>query len=236
MRRLLIVLFVLAALLVVADRVGVVVAQNVLAGQIQQQLDLDRRPDVSIRGIPFLTQAIGGTYKDIRVELPDVDAGDVQNVAVDARLQGARVPLSAAIRRNVNQIPVDRISGSLGIRYDQLARASGIPGLRITRQGDALRLAGSVQVLGRTIDAEAVGRVEAESGRIAISAEQAKVAGVPVPQTVLDEAARLLSFRVQPRNLPLDLRITAVRIGDTGLLVDAVSDDVVLRPDSVPTG
>jgi hypothetical protein len=38
---------------------------------------------------------------------------------------------------------------------------------------------------------------------------------------------------VQPQNLPLNLRITAVHLTDTGLLVDAVSDDVVLRPDSV---
>ena len=233
MRRLLIVLVVLAALLVVADRVGVVVAQNALAGQIEQQLDLDRKPDVSIRGIPFLTQAIGGTYKDIRVQLPDVDAGDVQNVAVDARLQGAHVPLSGAVRGNVDRIPVDRIGGTVSIPYGDLARASGISGLRITREGDALRLAGSVQVLGRTVDAEAVGRVEVTDGRIAINAEQAKVAGVPVPEPVLDEAARLLSFRVQPRDLPLNLRITAVRLADTGLLVDAVSDDVVLRPDSV---
>ena len=41
MRRLLIVLVVLAAVLVVADRVGVVVAQNALAGQIKQQAELD---------------------------------------------------------------------------------------------------------------------------------------------------------------------------------------------------
>jgi len=90
-----------------------------------------------------------------------------------------------------------------------------------------------VQVLGRSIKAEAVGRVEVNDGRIAINAEQAKVAGIPVPTAVLDEAARLLSFRVQPQNLPLNLRITAVHLTDTGLLVDAVSDDVVLRPDSV---
>jgi hypothetical protein len=233
MRRLLIVLVVLAALLVVADRVGVVVAQNALAGQIQQQLDLDRKPDVSIRGIPFLTQAIGGTYKDIRVELPDVDAGDVQNIAIDARLQGTHVPLSDAVRGNADQIPVDRINGTILIPYDELAKASGIPGLTITREGDSLRLTGSVSVLGRTVRAEAVGRVEVNDGRIAINAERAKVAGIPVPQAVLDEAARLLSFRVQPRNLPLNLRITAVRLADTGLLVDAVSDDVVLRPDTV---
>ena len=232
MRRLLIVLVVLAALLVVADRVGVVVAQNRLASQIQQQLDLDRKPDVSIRGIPFLTQAISGTYKDIRVQLPDVDAGDVQDVAIDARLQGTHVSLSDALGGSVNQIPVDRISGTLLIPYDQLADASGISGLTITREGDSLRLTGSVQVLGRSIQAEAVG-VEVTDGRIAINAEQAKVAGIPVPQAVLDQAARLLSFRVQPRNLPLNLRITAVRLADGGLLVDAVSDDVVLRPDSV---
>jgi hypothetical protein len=233
MRRLLIVLVVLAALLVAADRIGVVVAQNRLASEIQQQLDLDAKPDVSIRGIPFLTQAIRGTYKDIRVQLPDVDAGDVQHLAVNARLQGAHVSLSDALGGNVDRIPVDQISGTLLIPYDQLARASGIAGLTITREGDSLRLTGSVQVLGRPVKAEAVGRVEVDDGRIAINAEQAKVAGIPVPKAVLDEAARLLSFRVQPQNLPLNLRITAVHLTDTGLLVDAVSDDVVLRPDSV---
>ena len=233
MRRLLIVLVVLAALLVAADRVGVVVAQNRLASEIQQQLDLDAKPDVSIRGIPFLTQAIRGTYKDIRMQLPDVDAGDVQDLSVNARLQGAHVSLSDALGGNVDRIPVDQISGTLLIPYDQLARASGISGLTITREGDSLRLTGSVQVLGRPVKAEAVGRVEVNDGRIAINAEQAKVAGIPVPTAVLDEAARLLSFRVQPQNLPLNLRITAVHLTDTGLLVDAVSDDVVLRPDSV---
>jgi len=233
MRRLLIVLVVLAALLVAADRIGVVVAQNRLASEIQQQLDLDAKPDVSIRGIPFLTQAIRGTYKDIRVQLPDVDAGDVQDLSVNARLQGAHVSLSDALGGNVDRIPVDQISGTLLIPYDQLARASGISGLTITREGDSLRLTGSVQVLGRPVKAEAVGRVEVNDGRIAINAEQAKVAGIPVPTAVLDEAARLLSFRVQPQNLPLNLRITAVHLTDTGLLVDAVSDDVVLRPDSV---
>lgn len=233
MRRLLIVLVVLAALLVAADRIGVVVAQNRLASELQQQLDLDAKPDVSIRGIPFLTQAIRGTYKDIRMQLPDVDAGDVQDLAVNARLQGAHVSLSDALGGNVDRIPVDQISGTLLIPYDQLARASGISGLTITREGDSLRLTGSVQVLGRPVKAEAVGRVEVNDGRIAINAEQATVAGIPVPEAVLDEAARLLSFRVQPRNLPLNLRITAVHLTDTGLLVDAVSDDVVLRPDSV---
>jgi ABC-type amino acid transport substrate-binding protein len=233
MRRLLVVLVVLVALLAVADRVGVVVAQSVLASQIQDQLQLDQTPDVSIRGIPFLTQAIRGTYRDVRVTLPDVDAGALQNIAVDAQLRGVHVPLSDAIRRQVNQVPVDRISGTLEVGYDELARASGISGLKITRDGDSLRLSGSVQVLGRQLEASAVGRVEVDGDNININAERAEVAGIPVPQTVLDAAARLLSFRVSPTNLPLSLRITSVDVGQDGLLVSAVSDDVVLRPEDV---
>ena len=96
------------------------------------------------------------------------------------------------------------------IPYDQLAKASGISGLKISREGDSLRLNGSVQVLGQSVQVEAIGRVGVDNGRISIDAEQAKVAGIPVPEAVVDEAARLLSFRVQPQNLPLNLRITAV--------------------------
>jgi DUF2993 family protein len=233
MRRLVVVVIVLLALLAVVDRVGVLVAQSVLASQIKDQLELDQTPDVSIRGIPFLTQAVRGDYGDVRVQLPDVDAGSLQNIAVDARLQGVKVPLSDAIKRQIDQVPVDRISGTLDIRYAELARASGISGLTITRAGDSLRLTGSVRVLGRQLAASAVGRVEVRGNDIAINAEQAEVAGVPVPQVALDAAARLLSFKVSPTNLPLSLRITSVDIGDDALFVSAVSDDVVLRPDDV---
>jgi hypothetical protein len=233
MRRLLVVLLVLVALLAIADRVGVLVAQSVLAAQVKNQLELDQTPDVSIRGIPFLTQAVRGKYSDVRVKLPDVDAGSVQDIAIDARLQGVHLPLSAAIHRDVDRVPVDRISGTLDVRYAELARASGISGLKIIRDGDALKLSGSVRVLGQQVDASATGRVEVNGNDIAINAERAEVAGVPVPQVALDAAARLLSFRVSPTNLPLALRITSVDVGDTGLLVSAVSDDVVLRPDDV---
>jgi LmeA-like phospholipid-binding len=233
MRRLVVVVVVLLALLAVVDRVGVLVAQSVLASQVRDQLELDQTPDVSIRGIPFLTQAVRGNYRDVRVQLPDVDAGSLQNIAVDARLQGVKVPLSDAIRRQIDQVPVDRISGTLDVRYDELARASGISGLKITRAGDSLKLTGSVRVLGRQLDASAVGRVEVRGNDLEINAEQAEVAGVPVPKVALDAAARLLSFKVSPTNLPLSLRITSVDIGDDALFVSAVSDDVVLRPDDV---
>ena len=229
MRRIVIALVVLATLLVLADRVGVVLAERALADQIRTELDLQQTPDVSIRGVPFLTQAIRGRYQEVRVGLPDVDSGRLQNIGVHARLLGMHAPLGDVLRRQVDEVPVDRITGDLTVGYADLARASGISGLRITREGDALRLSGSVQVLGRQVDASAVGRVEVVGNDIAINAERAEIAGVEVPQAALDVAARLLSFRVSPRGLPLSLRITGVRTGDTSLEVTAESDDAVLR-------
>jgi DUF2993 family protein len=234
MRRLLIVALVLLALLVAADRIGVAVANRVLAGEIRNQLALDETPDVSIRGIPFLTQALGGDYEEVRVEIPDVDSGALQNIVIDARLQGVRVPLGDALRRQVDEVPVERITGDLSVGYEELARASGIAGLRIVRDGEALRLTGSVVVLGQQVDASATGRVEVSGDNLVISADRAEVDGIEVPEAALDAAARLLSFRVQPTGLPLALRITGVDIEDAGLRVSAVSDDAVLRADTVP--
>jgi len=228
-RRLLIALVVLAGLLVAADRIGVVVAQRALAAEIRTELALQQTPEVRIGGFPFLTQAARGRYEDVHVVLPDVDAGSLQDIRVDARLAGVRTPLADVLRRQVDEVQVDRITGDLTIGYEELARASGTSGLRIARQGDALRVSGSVEVLGRQVDASAVGRVDVENNELVITAEQAEVGGVQLPQAALDTAGRLLSFRVSPQGLPLSLRITGVRIGDGALDVSAVSEDAVLR-------
>jgi hypothetical protein len=233
-RRLLIVLVVLLALLAVADRVGVRVAERALATPTRTELDLQQTPDVSIRGIPFLTQAVSGRYEEVRVGLPDVDSGPLHDIGVRARLFGVRAPLGEVLRRQLDEVPVDRITGDLTVGYDELARASGISALRITRDGDALRLSGSVEVLGQRVDASAVGRVEAVDSDIVITAERAEIGGVQVPQAALDAAARLLSFRVSPSGLPLSLKITGVRIGDASLEVTAESDDAVLRREELP--
>lgn len=234
MRKLVIAGIVVLGLLVAADRIAAVVADRVLAREIRSQLALDQTPDVSIRGIPFLTQALRGSYSEVRVTIPDVDSGALENIVVEARLQDVRVPLGDALRRRVDEVPVDRITGDLTVRYDELARASGITDLRITREGDAVQLAGSVRVVGRQVDASATGRVEVSGNDLVISADRAVVDGVEVPEAALDAAARLLSFRVSPSGLPLSLQITAVNVEDDGLRVSAVSEDAVLRADSVP--
>ncbi len=155
---------------------------------------------------------------------------------MDARLQGARAPLSDLVRRRLDDVPVDRITGELAVGYDELARASGIAGLKIAPEGDRLRVSGSVLVFGQRVDASAVGRVTVANGDIVVTAEQAEVAGVALPKAALDAAAGLLSFRVSPRRLPLSLRVTGVRVAPDRLHIAAEGDHVVLRRGALPVG
>ena len=228
MRKLLVALAVLVVLLVVGDRVAAAYANRKLAAQVKTELALEQEPTVRVRGIPFLTQALGGTYDDVRVQIPDYDSGPLQNIVVDARLQGVHAPLGDVLNARLDQVPVDRISGDLSISYDDLARASGIQGLRIVREGDALRVSGSVQVLGRQVEANAVGRVSVEDSDLKITAAEATVDGVDLPPAAIDVANRALSFAVSPRELPLSLRITAVSTEQDAVRLSAESDQAVL--------
>src|SRR6266516_959807 len=115
------------------------------------------------------------------------------------------------------------------VRYDDLAQASGIPGLRIARSGDDLRVSGQVQLPGGQVEASALGHISVEDNDLVVTADQAQVGGVELPPALLATAARLLSFRVSPKSLPLALRITGVQIGVDSLTVAAQAHDVVLR-------
>jgi hypothetical protein len=227
-RKLLVGLLVLVVLVVLADRVAAAYADRRLASQVKTELALQDEPTVRVRGIPFLTQALRGRYSDVRVRIADYDSGPLQNIAIDARLQGVRAPLGDVLKGRIDSVPVDRITGDLTISYADLARASGISGLRLTREGDALRVSGSVTVLGRQVNAAAVGRVEVHGSDIRITAEQAQVNGVELPQAAIELANKALSFAVSPRSLPLSLRITDVRTDRDALVVSAESDQAVL--------
>jgi hypothetical protein len=233
-RRLLVALGILVVLLVVLDRVAVSVANRVVATQIRTELGLQQTPSVRIHGFPFLPQAVGGRYDDVQVRIPDVDSGALHNIQVNARLQEVRAPLDRMVSGRLDEVPVRHISGSLTVHYQDLARASGIPDLRITSTGDGLRVSGVVPLAGRQIEASALGHISVVDNDLVVTAEQAEVGGVDLPAAVVAAASRLLSFRVSARSLPLALQITGVHAGADSLSVDAQARNVVLRRGEIP--
>src|SRR5256885_4227247 len=77
---------VLLVLLLIADRVGVAVAERVAGDTLESSEHLNSRPDVDIAGFPFLTQVATGNYDKITVTADDVTVGQQIHLLEISRL------------------------------------------------------------------------------------------------------------------------------------------------------
>ncbi len=227
MRALLVLLLVLGALLVIADRVGVSVAEDQVAGQVAAEGGLAGPPVVDIEGFPFLTQAVSGRYEQVRVRLSAADLGQPEGTTADVSLRGVQVPLSAALSGSVREVPVERIDGSATLSYDLLAAQLG-GDTRLERDGDGLRISRTVELLGQQLPLTASGQVTLEGSDLVVDVDDAAGAGIELPGFLVDQANDLLDLRYTVPPLPFGLQLTDVTPGDDGVLVDLQATDAVL--------
>ena len=228
MKRLTITLVVLLALLVVADRVGAEVASRAVATQVAAEAGLRTSPEVEIGGFPFLTQALAGRYDEVTVRADDVPAGEVTLARLDATLSGVEVPLGQAISGAVDAVPVRGVEAQALLGYAELTRRSGDRQLSVAPAGDKVRVTGMVQVLGRTLSATAVSRVEVVEGELLVTAEKYEVGNAGVDRALTRALGDRLDLRVPVEGLPYGLRVTGVRIADAGVTVLATAGPTVL--------
>lgn len=226
MKALLVVLVVLLGLAVVADRVAVGVAEDRVAEAIAQRGDLAGTPEVSIDGWPFLTQAVAGDYRDVRVQLTAADLDEPEGTTADVRLHGVHVPLSDVLGGSVTQIPVDRIDGTVTLSYALLSRELGTD-TELVPEGEGLRLTKTIRVLGYEVPLTAVGTVSLDGQELVIEVDGASAAGVDLPDRVVDAASDALDLRY-PIELPFGLELTGVTPGEDGVHVTAGATDTVL--------
>src|SRR4051794_2547524 len=74
LRPLLITLVVLGILFVAADRIAVAVAESQVADRVQQSQGLTGKPDVDIKGFPFLTQVLAGNLQNVHASADGLKA------------------------------------------------------------------------------------------------------------------------------------------------------------------
>lgn len=233
MRKLAIALGVVLLLLVIADRAAPFVASGVIAGRIQSAGDLNEEPKVSIHGVPFLTQALGGDYENVEVTASGLEVDQLHDVRVNVHFRGLHVPLSDVLRGDVEEAPVDRVNGTATVRYDDLAAASGVEGLTLRRDGDDIRVRATLAAQGQEVTVSARAVVELSDTDLVVRAEDPQVDGQDLPDEVLAAFAQQLSFRQTLEGLPYGLRVTDVTVQDEGLDVAVTAEDLVLRSGSI---
>ena len=215
MRRLLWVLITLAVVLVVGDRVAVVEADHQVATRIAREQGLVARPDVSIGGFPFLTQAVAGHYDDVKLTLHDLRRGPVVVTRLTARLSGVHVPLSEVLTRHVGRVPVDRATAQVFVDWSDVNRWLGDRHLRVGPAPDGrIRVTATAQIAGQTVGGSATGRLSVTRSAVVVSAGGPFDLQIPLP------------------GLPFRIRFITARSTQAGLVVDASASGLVLRTGS----
>ncbi|WP_250290426.1 DUF2993 domain-containing protein [Frankia sp. CiP1_Cm_nod1] len=231
-------LVVLVILLVVADRAAVPIAESQMKAKAetsvaQSSTNPGVRPPrvtaVSIGGFPFLTQVVFGKYDDLRVTVTDIPTPGPRITEVKARLQGVHVPFWDAIRDQVKDVPVDKVTADVQITYDDLNAYLATQNVKVTPVGDGQE----VHISGR-IDTGLLGTQEL-SGATRFGVQDNTLTLIPT---------EILGFRLPGLplpgiplpidNLPFNLRIEKAATGKDGLSVTATATNVVLPAEPAP--
>jgi hypothetical protein len=228
MKVLLVLLVLLFGAAVVADRVGEGIAEDRVAAQVAERGALAGTPEVDITGWPFLTQALGGRYEDVRISLTAEQLGQPAGTAADVSLRGVQLPLADALSGSVQEVPVDRVDGTATLSYALLAAQLG-GDTTLAAEGSGLRVTRTVEVLGVVVPLTATGTVSLDGDEVVVDVDEAAAAGVDVPDVVVDRAADLMDFRYPVPALPFGLQLTGVRAERDGVHVTVEATDTVLR-------
>jgi hypothetical protein len=228
MKALLVLVLLLLGAAVLADRVGKGIAEDRVAQQIAARGDLAGTPSVDITGFPFLTQALGGRYDEVRVQLTAEQLGQPAGTTARVSLRGVQLPLTDALSGSVEEVPVDRVDGAATLAYPLLA--AQLPGdTTLAPEAGGVRVTRTVEVLGRSFPLTASGTVTLDGQDLVVDVEDAAAAGVDVPDAVVDRAADLLDLRYPVPALPFGLQLTGVRAEPDGVHVAVEATGTVLR-------
>lgn len=219
-------LLVVAGVLVAADRIGVRVAQNLVAERLQQSQNLSAKPAVKIEGVPFLTQAVRGRYSDVRIAADGlVLSGQGREVRIShfaARLR------DVTVARNFQSAKASSATGAALIDYADLSAAVGVP---LSYAGNQrVTATKSISLLGLEIKGSVTAGVTVNGANtVEFTSPQVVLGDSTVPQQVTDTFARLLDKPIVLSGLPAGLRVRTVTVDAAGLTVTLTATDIALK-------
>ena len=155
MRRLLITIAVLAALLIAADIGARILAQRVVARQVQSSLNLTERPSVSLGGFPFLIHFAEGRFPSASAHANGFRAEGFSFESLQLSLQGLRFEPGKSLSGGKQDVTVTSGEGTAALTGSQATaalRARGIDAtVRFVGGKVLVRLAGLSREVAATL-------------------------------------------------------------------------------------
>jgi LmeA-like phospholipid-binding len=204
------IVIVLAVLFVVADRAAVAYAENQAAKQMQSQ-GFPTKPDVTIKGFPFLTQVAARRINDVHITASNVPAGPVKfSFTADAT--------DVLLNPGYQSGTISHVTGTGVIPFSNVASAFGGGGSGLTVSsagGNNVKV--SLSVLGFNISM--TGTIE-QAGPNTVKVHLNPPSGIPVSLPIPTD------FTIHLPALPMHLTIQNVKVTSQGVLIHATGSDI----------
>jgi hypothetical protein len=217
-------LIVLIGLVIAADRIGLRVAQDEIAKSVASQYQLDHKPKVTIKGFPFLTQAVDGKYDEIDVYVGDLPQLGVKLTNTTVALKGVKAPMSDAVKGDSSKMIADSAVSTATVGYADVDKEAP-KGMKVSATGSALQVHGPVTVLGVSRTVTATVTVQPAGRSVRVLPQTVKTGGATLPIGLVQQA---FSFTMPVKGLPLGTRISEVRVEPDGLRVSTSAEHVKL--------
>ncbi len=218
--RIVVLLVVVVVLLVVLDRGGDYVAERIAADNLQSSQHLRTRPDVSIDGVPFLTQFAARKYDHISVDADDLPVADgalnISRLHVDLN--------RLTVSRDFATFHVGSATADATISYADLS----------SRLGVTVTYAGNNRIkAAKTIDLPVIGTVSPTisvrpalvNGALTFGKSSINGAGDNLA-AVSSALKKIFNVSVSLDGLPFDVMVRSLTVDSTGLHAKFVGADL----------
>jgi hypothetical protein len=244
-RRLLITFLVLLVFLLIAlavvDRFGASYAERVISDRVAEQVAnqdaSSDKPDVTVEGVPFLTQVIRGEYQEIKILLrnftgPAGNGGTIRMPVLDVRAKDVRAPLET-LRTRQGDIIATTVTGTGTVDYNTLAELSNEEGVKLGEKDGKLAVTAPLQVLNQQVMINGTANLEVAEGNVVrVRFDEVTADGlpdIPAVQSILSNYARSISVDLKVPELPLKMVVQKVQPTPAGLAVTAGATEVPLN-------
>ena len=220
-RRLLTTVVVVAVLFVIADRVGVYVAERAAADTIKTSQHLSSSPNVDIAGFPFLTQLVAGDFDKITISADDLPVGDQ---ARELDVSHLKVVLhDVSVSRDFSSVHAATADATAQVTYAELSKTLGV---RVTYAGrDRIRASTSVTVLGRSVSGSITARPQLHGSKLGFGATRIDgVGGLAASLTA--ELNKVFDLDIPFSDIPFNVQLRALRAAPDGITVGLAGRDL----------
>ncbi|MGQ4485339.1 DUF2993 domain-containing protein [Streptomyces sp. 372A] len=219
-----IVLVILAALFVAADRVAVNIAESQAEDRVKVPGAEIGSTDISIKGFPFLTQVAGSELDEVDVRITGIEthaAGRTLRIStMNAELRDVR------LTDGFSGATAARATGTAVISYEDLTKAAS-DGVAVAYGGKGkVKVTGTVSPLGHPISRSVLSTVTLVDGHtVRVHADKVPGEGIPGLEKLVREKT---DFEREVGGLPNGLKLERIQPTADGLEISVTGTEVRL--------